>query len=101
MPWSLSLLFILFCFASCDDNYITQTETRTVRSGRVKTETVIIKKLRKKDKKPVSVLTRSSTPHAASQSLDSLYYDDQGRHVLTRTFRKENGNWTPISAVKP
>ncbi len=94
----LFLFYIAFMVCSCNQEYITQTETKTVNNNGIESSVRITKKLRKTDKLPVSILVESKNEEASFEGLDSIYYDARGNTTLTRSFEKKDGRWVLVKS---
>lgn len=90
------LLALMAC--SINNEYVTQTETRTVNNNGVRSSIRITKKLRKTDRLPVSILVESKSSDASFEGLDSIYYDARGNTTLTRSFEKKDGRWVLVKS---
>ncbi len=95
----LSFILLLMAFScSVNNDYVTQTETKTVNNNGVRSSVRVTKKLRKADKLPVSILVESKSNDASFEGLDSIYYDARGNTKLTRSFEKKEGRWVLVKS---
>lgn len=91
---------LLLATLSCSDNheYITQTESRTVDNNGVTSTVKVIKKLRKTDKLPVSIHVKTKYSDSAYESMDSFFYDENGRATVSKSFVRSNGDWKLVKS---
>ena len=83
---------------SCQLNegqYIIQKETRTENIDGNKNQFTIIKTLRKQDRLPVSIFTKSENGHNVYETMDSIYYNANGSVLNKKSFVKHNNKWVP------
>ncbi|MCH5600104.1 hypothetical protein [Niabella ginsengisoli] len=97
----LILLLLAGWISSCNNEYITQTETRSVDNNGKISRLSITRKLRMQDKLPVSVLTESTTQQTSSKSLDSIYYNANGKAMLVKSYKYKDGAWELIKSYRP
>ena len=95
----LPFILLLIAFScSINNDYVTQTETRTVNNNGVRSSIKVTKKLRKTDRLPVSILIESKSNDTSFEGLDSIYYDARGNTTLTRSFEKKDGRWVLVKS---
>ena len=94
--------FIITCslclMISCKWNsgqYTIQKEIHTEDINGNKKQFTIIKTLRKQDRLPVSIFTKSENGHNVYETMDSIYYNANGSVLNKKSFVKHNNKWVP------